>query len=389
MRKLPLLTPPASPRTRSLLKPLSLAIGLLGASGLSQAVDFSYSGFGNVTLGKVVSAGGIDIGYPDGTQWNCPCLIADFSHGSVYEQKWSLKPESRIGLQGNWTFTPDLSFTAQGVARHAAQKAKADLEWAYLSYNLTPQLTVQLGRKRLPLFFYSDYQDVSYAYSWVRVPPDVYGWAVVNYNGANLTYRGDVAGWAVKSNAYVGSEHTKKNPIAKLETAAPSDINWDQMWGIDLEINRDWFTARLALNKSKQQQFREGVQTSPDPATGTHSPQTFAALSFVIDKDNWLLRSEISYINRSPARGSYRGRMIGAGYRFDKFTPMVTVSQLKAYNAAFTTLVEKDAMTSFSLRYDLSDTSSIKAQYDRSRWDLLDGNDVRRKLVTLSYDFVF
>ena len=68
---------------------------------------------------------------------------------------------------------------------------------------------------------------------------------------------------------------------------------------------------------------------------------------------------------------------------------MVTVSQLKAYNAAFTTLVEKDAMTSFSLRYDLSDTSSIKAQYDRSRWDLLDGNDVRRKLVTLSYDFVF
>ena len=145
----------------------------------------------------------------------------------------------------------------------------------------------------------------------------------------------------------------------------------------------------LALNKSKQQQFRGGVQTSPDPATGSHSPQTFAALSFVIDKDNWLLRSELSYIDRSPARGSYRGRMIGAGYRIDKFTPMVTVSQLKAYNSAFTTLVEKDAMTSFSLRYDLSDTSSIKAQYDRSRWDLLDGNDVRRKLVTVSYDFVF
>ena len=243
---------------------IALAVGALCASGLSQAVDFSYSGFGNITAGKVISAGGIDIGYPDGTQWNCPCLIADFSHGSVYEQKWSLAPESRVGLQGNWSFTSDLSFTAQAVARHAAQKARADIEWAYLSYNLTPQLTVQLGRKRLPLFFYSDYQDVSYAYSWVRVPPDVYGWAVVNYNGANLTYRGDVAGWAVKSTVYAGKEHTKKNPIAKLETADPSDINWDSMWGVDLEINRDWFTARLALNKSKQQQFRGGVQTSPD-----------------------------------------------------------------------------------------------------------------------------
>ncbi len=366
-----------------------LLLGGLCAS--AQAVDFSWSGFANVTASKVVSGSGLDIGYPDTTQWtNCPCFISDFSHGSVIESKWSLTPESRVGLQGSWTFDPKWSFTAQAMARHSAQKAKVELEWAYLSYALTPEWTIQAGRKRLPLFYYSDYQDVSFAYTWARVPPDVYGWAVVNYNGANITYRSDVMGWAVKSSAYVGQEHTKDNPIARLESPVPAQIDWDNMWGADLEINRDWFTMRIAYNSSRQRLVREGVQVSPDPEVfGKNSKQSFASISFNVDKDDLIVRSEFSKVDRSPARGSYFGYLVGVGYRFGNFTPMVTMSQLRAYDNDFSVLAERDKLRTFTLRYQLNDSSSLKFQYDRSHWDYLNGTDTLRKVVTLSYDTVF
>lgn len=39
-----------------------LALGLVGVAGTSQAVDFTYSGFGNITAGKVFSASGLEVG---------------------------------------------------------------------------------------------------------------------------------------------------------------------------------------------------------------------------------------------------------------------------------------------------------------------------------------
>lgn len=376
------------------LSRMALAVALVGSGSAAMAVDFSYSGFLNVTAGKVFGASGQDIGYPDPGQWrSCPaCYVADFSHGSVYENKWSLTPESRAGLQGTLTMNDKLSFTGQIMARHAARDAKVELEWAFVTYNLSPKLTLQAGRKRLPLFFYSDFQDVSFAYNWVRVPPDVYGWAVVNYNGANITYRDDWAGWAVKSNLYVGKEHSKDNPIAKLVSPARTDVHWDQMVGVDLELNRDWFTARVSHNRSRQSTYEwtntGRVQTSP--ATGSSSPQQFSSLAFNIDKDNWIARSEFSIVKRSPARGDFKGYLLSAGYRFGNVLPMLTMSQLKAYGSGDNPpLAEIDRNVGVTVRYQLNDSSSLKLQVDRSRWDYLNGTDTVRKLVTVSYDMIF
>jgi predicted porin len=368
-------------------------IGLSSVSGISAAVDFTYSGFGNITAGKVYGASGLDTGFPDPTQWRCPCYIADYSHGSVYGTKWNFAPESRVGVQGTAAFSDNFSFTGQVMARSAANDAKVDIEWAFFTYNISPAWTVQAGRKRLPLFFYSDFQDVAFAYNWTRVPPDVYGWPVVNFNGVNLTYRGDIGGWAVKSSGYMGSEHAREVPIAKLGDPSRVDINWSRMYGIDLELNRDWFTMRAAINKSHQQRLRLGTngfeQFSPDPAVfGESSPQTYTSLSLNVDRDDLVVRSEFSKVNGAPARGSYRGYLMGVGYRFGNFLPMATVSRLNSYDSTGKN-DEVDRNVGFTLRYQLDDSSALKVQLDRSRWDFLNGSDNTRKLITVSYDFTF
>ena len=46
----------------------------------------------------------------------------------------------------------------------------------------------QVGRKRIPLYYYSDFQDIGLSYPWVSPPPELYGWEVTNYNGGSLRY---------------------------------------------------------------------------------------------------------------------------------------------------------------------------------------------------------
>jgi len=113
------------------------------------------------------------------------------------------------------------------------------------------------------------------------VPPDVYGWETTNYNGVNLTYRDDIQGWAVKSNVYIGNEKVKDSPFGKLESyylkGNPIDWEWSNMRGIDLEVNRDWFTARIAYNESQQRRVQitpnGPIQEMPSAEFGSSSKQ--------------------------------------------------------------------------------------------------------------------
>ena len=46
----------------------------------------------------------------------------------------------------------------------AQTTAKPNLEWVYGAYDINANLALQAGRKRLPLLFYSESQDIGMAY---------------------------------------------------------------------------------------------------------------------------------------------------------------------------------------------------------------------------------
>ena len=154
---------------------VGMAAGILSSPVL--AVDFSGNGFLTLAAGRMLGGsveGMNSVGY------NCPCQIADYSQAGVYQSGGlKLGPDSKIGYQGKATVNETLSFTAQAVSR-GAQNGKVDLEWAYGNYSLTPQTTLQFGRKRLPLFYYSETEDVGFSFPWLHLPPQTYGWEVVN-----------------------------------------------------------------------------------------------------------------------------------------------------------------------------------------------------------------
>lgn len=373
------------------IKPLGCFVAVFSLAvvpSLQAEVSYSFNGFGTVAVGKVLSG---DVADTDYVNYNCPCFITDYNNGGIYQSNdnWSFKEESRVGVQLNVNFTDDLSLVTQVIAR--AVDSELSLEWAYLSYDLSDKLTLQAGRKRIPLYYYSEFQDLGFAYIWLRPPQTLYGWEASNYNGANLRYSDNIGNWSLTANIYAGKETVDDAPYNDLYDTISQDSKWDKIRGLDIEVTKEWFTARLIYMTS------ENSTTERPDSNAFYSPpteQTVLGLSLNADFGDWFILTEMNVnkredkaddlVVRSPAS------MIGVGYRSGNWTPFVSWSRFwdKSNNLD---LYEPERFTdsSFTLRYDINNNSSVKAQInrldDKSLYNFVGSSTV----MALSYDFIF
>jgi hypothetical protein len=371
---------------------VSFAAGALAVAACAQsaaAMDFELSGFGSAVVGRTFGGCTPQNTVASDFSGSCTRFVADWGHASVYHEQWSATPESRLGVQGTARFTPQFSATAQVVARTVSDPL-AQVEWAYLTYAITPEWTVQAGRKRVPLFYYSDFQDVGYAYPWVRVPPDVYGWDVVNYNGANLTYNTTVADWSLRSSVFGGGEVSRRNAYQKIFYDEPKDVKWPRIAGADLEFARDWFTGRVVYMRSDYEQVDRDTGTlDAQSSGGTRGHHQAYGGSVNIDYGRFLARSEYSVFDRNQYTYKAISWFLSGGYRFGAWTPMLTVSNYQETTRFPDTYAPaKWSSVGASLRYDFGKSSAIKVQVDRIR-DRGAPVAGSATLFSASYDFVF
>jgi len=362
-------------------------------------VGLSGSGFLTLAAGKIVK------GDPrqDFDGYRAPIYVADYGQGGVYESGgWSAKPVSKLGLQGTAAFAPQFSLTGQVIAR-GARDGKLDLEWIYANYAINDELTLQAGRKRLPLFYYSESQDVGFTYPWVHLPPGQYGWEIVNYNGANVLYRSQWGAWSAGMNVFAGAETRTDNPYWKIYNGknTRTDSKWSHILGADLSLTRNWFEARAAYIQSDIQNRPEGSDYSP------RARQRIYSLSLNIDYGDWLVRNEALYMDRKPVGEEDYSVLIGLGYRIGKYLPMLTSNRYwmrLTPHFADPAIIDPAGInpqaaegwmtTALSLRYQLTATSVVKIQLDR--WHDRNGPAFNggvpygnARLLSASYDTVF
>lgn len=389
----------------------SALIGAVALSPLAQAVniggiEFEGSGFMTLGIGKML--GGTSGQVMDRS---CPCFTSDYAQGGVYDDRAGLqfKPDSKLGLQGTATVNRQLSFTGQAVFR-GARDGEPNLEWLFGSYKLNDSLTLQVGRKRLPMFYYSDTQDVGLALPWTHLPPQLYGWEAVNYNGVNLAYQGQFGEWRVASNLLYGAEHYKDSGYYKIYYGKnnKTDVKWDAIVGGDFSFSKDWFEGRLVYIQSHTRSksrtgswFDSPEYSESDSDFSEPLKQRIYGAAINIDYNDFLLRSEAIFIDRPGASYKDNSKILGVGYRLGKWTPMVTWSHYRGLanipNGGDPEGQEKHATVAYTLRYDLSTSSAIKVQYDVQKekggpnWTLVNGvpryGDAR--LLTATYDIVF
>lgn len=106
----------------------------------------------------------------------------------AYDSHFSFDKQTSGGLQAQKRLDEKTSVTMQVFAQGDTEGYEANLKWLYLTYEPTLNSSFRLGRIGAPVYYYSDYLNVGYAYHWVSPPESVYPFDS-SFTGINYVYQ--------------------------------------------------------------------------------------------------------------------------------------------------------------------------------------------------------
>lgn len=257
-------------------KSLSKATCLLAALGFvaSASAEVKLSGFASFVGGK-------------------------FSEDSYsyrgYDNDITFSPDSLLGIQFGAQLADNIKVTAQLVSK-GVNDYDVELELAYLTYSVNPFWDIRIGRLRNPLFYYSDFLDVGYAYPWINPPAVVYRTGASSFDGIDTLYRTRLGDWDSTFQLVYGAE-------------SEDNLEVNDRYGLNMTFNRDWLTFRLGyvssevtldveefdvlFNAMRSAGFSD-VANDFDPSL-PHRTRYFAA-AVIVDYHDWLVNMEYTQI---------------------------------------------------------------------------------------------
>lgn len=174
-----------------------------------------------------------------------------------YDDSWNYKFDSVLGVQVIGRIWETASITAQVVARGVNYDDKnefePDLEWLFLSYDLSSGSRFRLGRLRLPYYLFSSSVEAGYTYPWVRPPIDVYALTTAPFNqfdGVDFTHYNTFGKFetemqlfgGVQKGEYLGSKVSVDSMFGGVFVVTWSDITlrYSGHW-VNLDIDVEGF----------------------------------------------------------------------------------------------------------------------------------------------------
>lgn len=169
-----------------------------------------------------------------------------FARDQTQSQPRGWEVDSRVGLQLDGRFSPQLGASLQAVLRPRVPGTPAgqSLEWAFIDWSPRPQWQLRLGRTSPDLFLFADVRSVGIAYPWVRPSQEFYAWMPIqSLDGVDAAYNwiaGD-ASWKLK----LGHGHGDSR-VAAQDAGTPGDAHLDA--ASLLTLTRETPRQRLKLS---------------------------------------------------------------------------------------------------------------------------------------------
>lgn len=163
---------------------------------------------------------------------------------AIYDigDNFSAQAVSRLGIQMTFKVADDMNLTGQLVSR-GVNDYELEAEWAYLSWDVSNDFTLRIGRQRTPYYLLSEYLEVGYAYPWVRPPIELYNIPISSNDGVSLLYDFSVGDWNFSTQGYFGSS---KGFADQLE----GEFKLNQGWGVAAFAENGPWTFRMGFNTS-------------------------------------------------------------------------------------------------------------------------------------------
>ncbi|OUS24412.1 hypothetical protein A9Q99_24700 [Gammaproteobacteria bacterium 45_16_T64] len=160
------------------------------------------------------------------------------------EDEWTFSSETTYGIQIEAPLAQNATVLLQFSGD--SLESQAEVDWAFLEYEVFPGLTFRGGRLRVPGFMMSEYREVGYAYPWVQPPLEVYGVTpFLRYEGIDLRYFVSVGDIDLRVNPFIGSTRNQDLTVGKIKYAEQNS----HFGGVDFQINYRDITARFSYSK--------------------------------------------------------------------------------------------------------------------------------------------
>ena len=394
-----------APRRRLIVATVISAMG--SAAFADEGPSFKLTGFGTIAAVHSSDSGSDFVG----------SLFQP--NGAGHTSAWSFNPDSKLGGQVNAVLNNEVAGVVQVVAQHRYDNSYIpQIEWANLTYQLSPELRLRAGRIAAPSFLLSESRFVGYANSAVRPPTEVYGLLPITSNdGADATWRRELAGANNTAQVYVGRSKVHLSGGAASESKLS--------WGLNDTVEMGALTLRAGYNSLELNLTSPSLTPLLDAIRGmgmaqiadkyklTNMNLSVTSLAASYDPGDWFLTGEFAKLKGAGFLSDATSWSGSAGYRFGSLTPFAAYASTKGQikpetgagpmSAPLTSILYGFTPTqntaSVGMRWDAMKNLALKAQYDSvnigssssGRFMTFAGVTPSKhpKLITLAADFVF
>ena len=246
----------------------------------------------------------------------------DFVSGAdVITESAAFGADNTLGLQVTADVNSKVNMTTQLIAKAVDDSYDVYAHWAYISYELSPDVTVRMGRMNFPGALFSEVQEVGFSYPWIRNPIEVYTlMPISSHSGFDVFYRFEALDidWVMQSS--VGS--------FPALGAIGATIEIDLAYGFSFSAYTDHGKWNLSIINTEDTNIAipvGGTEVSINFDVG------FATAGFDLEFGNIVVISEImkKMIKNNPAADIYsKSDMLAyyltLGYRMGDFIPHFT-----------------------------------------------------------------
>jgi hypothetical protein len=236
-------------------------------------------------------------------------------------EKWEVSQDTLAGLQIDVNINEKAKFLAQ-VVSNARYDYDLSVEMAYASYNFD-MLTARLGKLRTPLFMYSDYLDVGYAYPMLRPSQELYENLIISsYTGIDLLIpiEFEDSSLVLQPIAGIGEVNERDSLFGK--------VTLDKMWGLtahwyvdDFTVRGSYVTAKTDYDSPDNNAYRENMLDN----------QKGQFISLGMQYDNGDMLAMIELADTSLEGEFYDTLSVSGlfGYRFGSVMPYLMVNRVE------------------------------------------------------------
>jgi hypothetical protein len=330
--------------------------------------------------------------------------LADFSasaskpRGAGHSRAWSAEPDSLVAAQVAARISERFSAVLQVVSEQNHEHSyRPHVEWANLKYEVTPGLSLRVGRTVLPVLMLAEVRKVGYANPWVRPPVEIYQMVPVTSNdGVDASYRTRMGAASNTFHMSAGQSDLKlPGSTAKVRKLVILDDTFEHGFAtVRVNVGRARITlqAIAPLLEGLRRFGPEGMALA-DKYEMNESSVTFLGVGASYDPGPWFVMGEWSRVVNAAILGRKSAWYASGGYRFGKVTPFVTYARATAdnlhdpgltlsalppslagpaaalnagLNAILSRKVAQDT-ASVGARWDVARHIALKVQYDHTR----------------------